>query len=304
MKKVILISGTARSGSTLLSLMLANSPQAITVGELHYLFRPDKPMHLLKNKNCFCSDSDCKFWGKMSRAGEKQIYSKIFEEFNHLNLIVDSSKRPLWIKDQIAYSKNKEYETIVVIPYKSPLEYAYSKDKRNNLQGWKKGWIKQHRIFFNLFDDFISVRYKNLAMNPVTELKTLCKTLDIPYFKGKENFWNSDNSHLLFGSTSVARSNKLIYYDEQYDNHKLNELKNDLDFDDELLTNILKVLDKFEVSQKSKISDSVYILKNKLGISSKVSNFIYRIQSTPYYTINSLMHKLVKTSLKLRIKSS
>ncbi len=53
MKKVIFITGTGRSGSTLLDMMLGNDPKGISLGEVVALFRPYRPHHLLKNKDCF-----------------------------------------------------------------------------------------------------------------------------------------------------------------------------------------------------------------------------------------------------------
>lgn len=302
MKKVIIIVGKARSGSTLLNLMLGNDQRGLAVGELISLMRPNHSRHLLKDRTCFCSKPDCHFWKEMSRDGEEHVYSNIFEKFPKLDFIVDSSKRPLWLKDQIRYSKEGDYKVIPVICYKTPLEYAYSREKRNHLNGWKKAWIKRHLVLFHLLDDFVTVKYQELALNPAEKLKTLCNELDISYFKDKEKFWMGDNSHSLFGSGSVKSSNRLIYYDQQYDKDKLNNLKNKLDLNNRLLNNILQVLDAFEVKEKSNASNAIYSLKNKLGRHPTLSQFVYRLHATPYYMINKLTSMFLKSLLKIAHK--
>jgi hypothetical protein len=301
-----MIGGTARSGSTLLSLMLGNDPKGLTIGEVINLMRPNGTNERLNDKNCFCSDPNCTFWRDISRAGEKHLYSKVFERRPDINFIVDASKSPLWLKDQLKYSKKKNYEIIPVLIFKSPLHYAYSKAKRGSLNRWKKGWSRRYQNYFYLLDDFQAIKYEKLASNPATELEKLCRAIDIPYFDGKEFFWKSDHSHALYGSTSVMKSNKLIYK-QQYDQEKLNWLKNNLNIsNDKLLANITKVLNAFENRSDDEISDAVYALKKELAYTPALSNFLIRVQSTPYFMINRplfLLNKFLFGSVVKEIKS-
>lgn len=285
-RKVFLITGTGRSGSTLLDLMLGNDEKGLSVGEMHALFRPWRPHHLLKNRGCFCDDKSCQFWSTMREKGERKVYSNIFNKFQEIDFIVDSSKKPLWLKDQLAYSTRKDYQLIPILIYKTPLEYAYSLYKRDDLEGWKSAWIGRHVRLLGILDDFISVKYKELAKNPSKKLKALCQELDIDYHEGKKRFWENQHDHFLFGSDTVKNSEQLVYYEDQYDQDKLDYLMDNLNLEESRLQDILKILEAHEVDSSNPVPESVIDLKESIGKFSFYDKLVLRPQSTPYYWIN------------------
>lgn len=273
--------------------MLANGEKGFAVGELHALMRPWRPHHLLRSKGCFCNKTGCTFWREAANAGVKDIYSRIFELNNDINFIVDSSKNYLWIKDQIKYGKNKNYKIIPLIIYKNPVEYAYSRYKRSSLDNWKYTWIQKHKTLFGLFDNFVSVNFKELALNPEEKIKSLCKALDIPYFKGKKDFWKNDQLHILFGSNTAKSSDKLIPYNEKNFDDRFNRLKENLNLNDPVLNNVLKILDAYEVDRKEKKDLLTVDLKKELSDDLAFTNMLNRFRATPYYAMNRAVNILL-----------
>ena len=185
-----------------------------------------------------------------------------------------------------------------MIIYKTPLEIAYSRFKRDNLKGWKRGWIKVHQRLFAILDDFVTVKYQELAKDPESKLKELCDYLDIKYFEGKEKFWNNKAEHFLFGSDTVRYSKKLVYYEEQYDEEKLEELKRKIKIDDLILQNLMTVLDAYEVKKKDETPSDISNMKISLSDFKTFYRLRLRAENTRYYSINKSM-----IGLKDKIKS-
>jgi hypothetical protein len=305
MKKVIMISGTARSGSTLLDRMVGNAPDGFSAGELSSLFRPWDKSHLLNSsKKCFCNDEKCSFWFEIKKKGEKKVYETIFDEMDHINFIVDSSKDPIWIEDQINYAKFKNYKIFPMIIYKTPLEFAYSFLKRDLILQWKNKWIKTHLHLFQILDDFRTLRYKDLAKNPSFLLKKICKYVGIPFFKEKEKIWNNKPDHFLFGSNTLRHSKNLIYYNSQYDKQKMNYLENNLDLKDNKLKRIMTVLEGYNILSNSTIDNEIIRLKENIKEFDKINYNFYKIFNSNNFFVNNAARKIIGLEIKVRNKIS
>ena len=118
MKKVVFIGGTSYSGSTFLDLMLSNADNGFSCGEVSAFFRPFRSHHL--DPKCSCGDPTCCIWEKIGRYGERGVYEGIFKEMPHIDFVVDSSKNPLWIKDQIKNLRDSEVEIINILSWVFP----------------------------------------------------------------------------------------------------------------------------------------------------------------------------------------
>lgn len=296
-KKIFLITGTGRNGSTLLDMMLGNGPHGFSGGEMHALFRPWRPHHLLGSDTCFCNDQNCDFWKSIKQEGERKVYKNIFDRLDEKEYIVDSSKNPLWISDQLKYNKDNDYDLIPIIIFKTPLEYAYSRFKRDRLDDWKRLWIENHLRIFEVLDDFVTVKYQELAKNPEKKLRSLCNQVGVNYFEGKEKFWNNNTKHFLFGSETTKRSEELIYYDEQYNEQKLNQLKDKIDMDNEMINQILDVLEGYEVDSNDE--KNYEKLKRRIGEYKFFDRVGMRMRNTKYYWFNHTMEKLNRFMVKI-----
>jgi len=198
MKKVIFIGGTSYSGSTFFDMILANDPRGFSCGEVHALFNPYRPHHI--NPLCGCADNRCQVWSRALKNGKKNLYSTIFKLFPEVRFIVDSSKNVFWIKSQTKHLLRNGIECRNVLIWKSPLELACSFRKRNQI-GWEKEWLVYHRLYFKAVESWKAIRYRDFTMNKEV-LKNVCAYLAIPYFPGKENYWEKKH-HTLFGNASA-----------------------------------------------------------------------------------------------------
>lgn len=207
MKKVIFVGGTSYSGSTFLDMILANSPHGFSCGEVHALFWPYRRHHI--DYKCGCGDPHCEVWETVRKAGATNLYQRIFEMFPDIDFIVDSSKDPLWIADRTEGLAGSGIQVKNILIWKSPEEFYFSRLKRNRKRDWKRAWINYHKLYFRIVDQWIAIRYKNFATSPDV-LERLCKELEIPFFEGKQNYWEKKH-HTLFGNTSA----RIHLYDSQ-----------------------------------------------------------------------------------------
>jgi len=294
MKKVILISGENRSGSSLLDLMIGNSNKGFSTGELFRIFRPIKTSEILNINEPKIWEYNVKiidFWNRIKLKGEENVYDNLFDSFDNIDFIVDSSKNPIWIRNQIKYGKNKSYKLIPIIIYKTPLEFAYSLFKRNQSKYWKRRWIDRHLILFFILENFITVKYSMLAKNPGNHLELICKNIGIDYFKGKEKFWESNSKkYFLFGSDSLKKSKNHVYYDSQYDKYYLDFVKNHIDSSDEIFDDILEILDAYEVGSKEKLNSAILKKKQKIRNFGILNQLKLELETSKYWEINNLIY--------------
>ena len=200
MKKVIFIGGTSRSGTTLLDLILANDSRAKSLGEIVNIFNPTRKHHF-KEVEKLKSDSK---WSEIIEKKVKNLYPTLLEYFPEIDFFVDSSKDPFWYKKHLDH-KRRGYEIKKVIIYKTPVELAKSFMKRDQEKKWIKQYIYRHKLYFRIFDDFVSIPYKDLIVNEKV-LEKLCEHLGIKYYEAKRRYWENQYS-TFFGSNSVRQAN-------------------------------------------------------------------------------------------------
>lgn len=198
MNKVIFIGGTSHSGSTFFDMILANDPKGFSCGEVDALFNPYRSHHI--NPLCGCGDRRCNLWQRVLSAGVKNVYNTIFDLFPNVKFIVDSSKNPYWISSQTKNLFNKGIEFKHILIWKTPLEIAYSYEKRGK-KNWYKHWINYHRLYLTAIEYYRTVKYYELTNN-YNVIKRLCDYIQIPYFSTKLNYWDKVQ-HTIFGNVSA-----------------------------------------------------------------------------------------------------
>jgi hypothetical protein len=198
MKKVIFVGGTSYSGSTFFQLTLANDPRGFACGEVRPLFYPAKERH--RYRACSCGDPSCTIWEKIKKQGEQHLYETIFDMFPEVDFILESSKNVHWIREQSARMRRSGYDVKHILIWKTPLEYAHSLQKRKRTDELGN-WSRYHQLYYSLIDDWRAVQYARYTQNQQQLLQQVCDYAGIPYFPGKERFWERQH-HSLGGNLS------------------------------------------------------------------------------------------------------
>ena len=202
-KKVIFVGGTSYSGSTFFHLTLANDPAGFGAGEIRHLFRPTKERFVRGTWVCGCGDPNCTLWDRIKARGEANLYDSIFALNPEVEFIVDASKNIVWVDEQSERLAKQGYEVHHIMIWKTLPEFAHSLQKRNRLQdGAELGsWPRYHRLYYSFIDRWHAVKYARYTHDQANTLQAACAELGIPYFEGKERFWEKRH-HVLGGNLS------------------------------------------------------------------------------------------------------
>lgn len=214
MKKVIFVGGTEYSGSTFFHMILANDPRGLAIGEVHNFFRPSRSYHF--NMHCSCGERPGELWEKVKRAGETGLYTALFDAFPEIDTIVDSSKAPLWISDQMGHLDKQGIATQNILIWKTPYELAHSYQKRGDVNQWQRSWEIYHRMYYTLIEEWKAVSYYGFTSDR-SLLTAACEYLGLPDFPGKERYWER-GQHVLGGNPSA----RVHLYAEDNPNFKEN----------------------------------------------------------------------------------
>ena len=253
MKQVIFIGGTSYSGTTLLELTLGNDKHGFSCGEVRDYFHPTERHHF--NNLCSCGDKNCSLWDKIKFNGEVNLYETIFNIYPEVKFITDSSKDPFWIEKQCKNLESKGIKTTNILIWKSPEEIAASYYKRGRLEEWHIRWIRYHRLYCTLINNWRSVKCSDFINNSLA-LEKICNYADIPYFPEKREY-RELKSHMLFGNTSA----KIELYSEESDTRK--KMRNELEFKNDGMKTLENDL--------GKVNEHIKKIKNK-------NNFVKEIE--------------------------
>jgi len=200
-RRVVFIGGSSYSGSTALNLMLGHGPGCFAAGEVVALFRPTRPHH--REPRCGCGDAGCRLWLELRACGEQGWLRELWRRMPELRTAIDSSKSVDWILQQSRALAAAGAAPRPLLIWKTPEAFAHSMRKRART-GWARDWTRYHLAFLAHFPDALCVSHAALASDPAGVLERLCAALELPYFAGKERYWE-EPQHLLFGNTSARR---------------------------------------------------------------------------------------------------
>jgi hypothetical protein len=186
----------------MLDLMLGNSPDAFSCGEVYAWFRPWRRHHF--KLECRCGQDPCPVWEKVENVRERQLYSALIAELK-VNFVIDSSKDVCWLVDTQQWAVSDGIAVYNLLLWKNPVDLAYSYWKRGwGLEGWHRGFVSYYSRFLDTELPFRSVYFDDLVSEPEHKLEDICAAVGMPYFKGKERFWEKQHHH-LFGSYGTYR---------------------------------------------------------------------------------------------------
>lgn len=199
---LINICGTARSGTTMLDLMLGNADDVFSCGEVYARFRPWRKHHF--SIECSCDEQPCPVWERLKGVPAHRFHSAALAATG-AKYIVDSSKELCWVVDNQAWAHRAGIGVVNVLIWKSPVELAYSFWKRGgDLMFWRRQFVNYHQEFFSTGLPYIPVAYDALVAQPSEQLERICNAIGMPYFPEKEKFWVRRHHH-LFGSLGTRK---------------------------------------------------------------------------------------------------
>lgn len=183
-------------------LMLGNAEDAFSCGEVVSWFRPVKTHHF--SLACVCGEHPCPVWEPIARVPEDTFHRTAFERLQ-VRFLVDSSKALTWLIDTHRWAADQGIRVYDIFVWKDPIDLAYSFWKRNHdYMFWRTQFVKYYRRVFQAQLPLLAVNYNELTRSPEKKLEEICTALDMPYFAGKERFWEKAHHH-LFGSLGVRR---------------------------------------------------------------------------------------------------
>lgn len=199
--KIIYIVSTGRSGSTLVDVILGNTSQGHSLGEVYSLFRPFKKQHL--DKSCICQDAECPFQKVLETSTLNELHLDLLEKTNK-SYLVDSSKDLNYLYQSVNSNLDKNVEMYFLLIYKSPISLSYSHYKRDKpIDSWLH-YYKYYQEFLKWDQPFLALKYEDFIDNPQKIIAEICQSFGMTYSNEMIEFWNNPMHH-YFGSRSIHK---------------------------------------------------------------------------------------------------
>jgi hypothetical protein len=193
MKTIVNVAGLRRSGTTLLHLMLASGPDSIACGEIGDWFRLARYRPGARVPTTFTSLKDLP---------PHQFHCEALDHFE-VDFIIDSTKGLEWVIDVNKWAHNQGIRVFNVVIWKDPIDQTYSHWKRGGGGTLPWHYVWYHSRLFRSGLSFFTVSYDELVNDPAKKLRDICLRIGMPYFEGKERFWEED--HRFAGSSPGVR---------------------------------------------------------------------------------------------------
>jgi len=262
-RKNIMVFGLARSGSTLLSLILGAHSDVTNFGESHKLIK-DRHTGRLKSRNkvyrCKVHGASCEVVENIKTETKYKNHFKTLSKYSETQYFLTTNKH-FGHYNEMDYHK---FQNKVILIYKplevwlgSPLSRRCSgglKPEEVGLEELISKYINFHSNTLARFDkesplhDFIFINYMDLATKPRQTVKKICKFLNIKF----ENDMMKFNSHLLSGGEGQhpIAGNGLTYYNS-WEKHS----KKDSRYDDDI--NAIFIEEKYKKYLKGRLLNKV-----------------------------------------------
>ena len=198
---LINVCGASFSGTTMLDLMLGNSDDAASCGEVGSWFRPKR--HDRVAIRCYCGADPCPRWEPFGDVPRGRFHREAFDRWG-VRYLSDSTKTLSWILDSNRWGYTQGIRVANVLIWKQPEAHAYSHWKRRTpLPDARRRFVRYHTRFLGLGIQFVAVNYERLVRSPGPVLAEICRAVGMPYSPGREEFWKRRH-HNLFGSVGTA----------------------------------------------------------------------------------------------------
>jgi hypothetical protein len=242
----------------MLDLMLGNADDAFSCGEVAAKYRPFVSYHY--DAECRCGQSPCPVWQKIGNIKEHQFHAAVVEKLG-ATYVIDSTKELRWAIDSQNWAAANGLRVLNVVIWKNPVDLAHSYWKRGGgLRAWYRPFVSYYSKLLETKLPFRSVYFNELVSDPSGNLEKVCSAVGMPYFEGKERFWEGEH-HYVFGSqgaykqTAVGDSKieKSEKYPPEFQAH-IEELSRYIS-EDSKLRSILQALERAQVSSAGGFSE-------------------------------------------------
>jgi len=235
----------------MLDLILGNTANAFSCGEVSAWFRPYRRHHF--KIDCSCGLDPCPVWEKVKDFSENAFHAHIFKLLQ-VDFIIDSSKDLCWLIDAQKWAAINGIKTTNLVLWKNPVDLSYSYWKRgHSLYYWHNIFVNCYSRFLDTGLPFRAVNFNELVSNPQTKIPEICTAVGMQYFDGKERFWGKEH-HYLFGSAGIRRQveakESVVYSRETYSPEfegQINSLRNQIEWD-ATIQHLIQSLRKADVS--------------------------------------------------------
>ncbi|SHI37703.1 hypothetical protein SAMN04488096_101346 [Mesonia phycicola] len=227
MKKVIFIIGTGHCGSTLLDLLLGSHSEMVSLGEVYKVlnFENEVPVCNICGENCELwtpelRDRLIKYYNPsisqrvLAKLFSKQkkeflFYSKIFQDTGK-DILVDSSKNAGWILRNGKVLVENGIKPILIYlsrDGRAVVNSYFRKYPERGLDNIAENWnarVKKINQVYSKWDfgSKLSVKYKNLAQQPVEVVKAIVDLIEVNYEPEMMRFWEHKH-HLVSGNAGT-----------------------------------------------------------------------------------------------------
>jgi hypothetical protein len=185
----------------MLDLMLGNSPEAFSCGEIYALFRPFQKHHF--DPVCRCGAENCAIWAQLKHVPERNFHKQALQQPG-IRYVVDSSKDLRWVLDSNIWAQGRNYRIHNVLIWKEPMELAFSHWQRGQpIDFFREQFLVYYNRFLSLNLPFLSVSYNKLRTDSRNVLQQVCNALGMEYTDGREEFWHKHHHH-FFGNAGTA----------------------------------------------------------------------------------------------------
>jgi len=186
----------------MLHLILGNSPNAFACGEAVNWYRPQKAHQFALE--CACGQDPCPVWTVIKDVPPQAFYATALRELQ-VDFLIDSSKESSWLIDARRWAATHGLRTVNLFVWKDPVDLAYSFWKRgHDVMFWRAQFVPYYRRVLAVGLPLLTVNFNDLTQSPQSKVVEVCAAIGMPYFPGKERFWEKEHHH-LFGSLGIRR---------------------------------------------------------------------------------------------------
>jgi len=194
---VTFIAGAPHSGSTLLGMILGAHTEVVYGGELRkseFLGDETRP---LKKRVCKLCGPECPIWGGLQHPLTPDVY-EVLSRRTGRPTVVDSSKSTVWLSAQIDALVAEGVRTTLIYLRRDGRAILASRRRKypeltsgEIIEDWLEQIARTDAMAARFPGEVIELRYEQLATEPESTVRELCRRLGLTFEAPMLRFWES-----------------------------------------------------------------------------------------------------------------